>query len=387
MLYLLLTWLAAPWLLLRAWLHRPARPRRVVVVQTAKIGDFVATTPVFRELRRRLPEAEITAVLHPVNLPLARHLDCIDHIVALPAGGYRGWAGKRWLWRTLAEHGDSVLVLSPNLATYLAPLWAGICPRISVLPDRRAGSSRLAYPLLTHGEPHVPGRLFRDTALRALDGLAPAPAMSSPLRPEAVRTAAGEERADALLAGLAAPLVGIGVGAGNRLKALSIDQLAALMNCLLERTAATLVLVGTDQDRPAADALVAAYGPARVRSTAGECSLDELPALLARLDCFVGVDSGATYLADAVGVPVVDYMGPADVQDQRPVGMSVVIIKSMEPCAPCSHSFDAPYRCRLGSRACIVNTPLDAIAEAVATLLSGGTHDSCGGSTTDCAHQ
>lgn len=46
MIYLLLTWLAAPWLWWRASRHRVDEPRRILVIQTAKIGDFVATTPV-----------------------------------------------------------------------------------------------------------------------------------------------------------------------------------------------------------------------------------------------------------------------------------------------------------------------------------------------------
>ena len=31
----------------------------------------------------------------------------------------------------------------------------------------------------------------------------------------------------------------------------------------------------------------------------------------------------------------------------------VTDIRSREACAPCSHAFDAPYACRLGTRACI----------------------------------
>jgi hypothetical protein len=102
MIYLLLTWLAAPWLWWRTSRHRPREPRRILVIQTAKIGDFVATTPVFRALRLRLPQAEIVALLHPVNLPLARSLDSIDRIVELPNSGFKGWAGKRWLLGQLA---------------------------------------------------------------------------------------------------------------------------------------------------------------------------------------------------------------------------------------------------------------------------------------------
>lgn len=370
MIYLLLTWLASPLLWLQAALRRSPVNNRILVIQTAKIGDFVATTPVFRALRSRLPEAEIVALLHPVNVPLAKGLDSIDRIIALPRQGFKGWAGKRWLLDQLAEGYDGVLILSPNLTNLLVPFWAGVPKRVSVLADRQQGSSRLAWPFLTHGEPHRRGQLFRETALRAIAGLGIKVDAVLLALPNEVRGAeSGQARLNALSPIWPRPLVGFGLGAGNRMKALDAAQVAALAEQIVSRTAATLVLIGTDADRAAAEILLAQLPAGRVVDTTGQWALDELPVLLGALDCFVGVDSGATYMADALGVPVVDFMGPADAEDQRPIGRLAVVIRSAEPCAPCSHAFDAPYACHLGSRACIANMPIAAVAQAVEAIL------------------
>lgn len=370
MIYLLLTWLASPLLWLRAALRRSPGNKRILVIQTAKIGDFVATTPVFRALRCCLPDVEIVALLHPVNVPLARGLDSIDRIIVLPKQGFKGWAGKRWLLDQLAEGYDGVLILSPNLTNLLVPFWAGVPKRVSVLADRRKGSSRLAWPFLTHGEPHRTGQLFRETALRALEGLGiKVDAALLALPNEVCGVASGQAKLNALvLAGLH-PLVGFGLGAGNRMKALDAVQIEALAGQIVNRTPATLVLIGTDADRAAAEALCARLPAGRVVDTTGQWLLDELPVLLGALDCFVGVDSGATYMADALGVPVVDFMGPADADDQRPISRQALVIRSAEPCAPCSHAFDAPYNCRFGTRACIVGIPLEVLLDAVANQL------------------
>lgn len=371
MIYLLLTWLASPLLWWRASRRRHGGNRRILVIQTAKIGDFVATTPVFRALRQHLPQTEIVALLHPVNQPLAHALDSIDRIIPLPAGGFRGWAGKRWLLGQLAEGYDGVLVLSPNLTTLLAPFWAGVAQRVSVLPDRRQGSARLAWPFLTHGEPHVAGRLFRETAMRALSGLGlVVDAAVLALPNELACTASGEAKRHELLASRPGPFVGLGLGAGNRMKALAPAQLRELASAILNCTAATLVLIGTADDQPAAGELLAALPAGRVVDTTGQWGLGELPSLLSGLDCFVGVDSGATYMADALGVAVVDFMGPADAADQRPIGPRAVVVRSGEACAPCSHAFDAPYRCHLGTRDCIAKAPLASLAEHVGRLLN-----------------
>lgn len=371
MIYLLLTWLAAPLLWWRAAHPHSDKTQRILVIQTAKIGDFVATTPVFRALRLRLPEAEIVALLHAVNVPLAQGLDSIDRIITLPPGGFKGWVGKRWLLKQLAEGYSGVLVLSPNLSTLLAPFWAGVAQRVSVLADRRQGSARLAYPFLTHGEVHRSGQLFRETALRALAGLGVTVDPSLLALPnEMPRCASGELKREVVLGVLPSPLVGLGLGAGNRMKALAPSQLKELAGQIVSRTSATLVLVGTAQDQPAANELLAALPSGRVIDTTGQWSLAELPALLTGLDCFVGVDSGATYMADALGVPVIDFMGPADADDQRPIGPRAVVIRSAEPCAPCSHAFDAPYACYLRTRACIVKMPIITVVQAIEAILA-----------------
>ena len=377
MIYLLLTWLLAPLLWLRAALRGAQRTNRILVIQTAKIGDFVATTPVFRALRNRLPGTEIVALLHPVNLPLARQLDSIDRIVTLPEYGFKGWAGKRWLLDQLAEGYDGVLILSPNLTNLLVPFWAGVPKRVSVLADRRQGSARLAWPFLTHGEPHRAGQMYRETALRALAGLGVDVDVSLLALPNEVRgVVSGQARLAELSPQLRQPVVGFGLGAGNRMKALGTEQVEALARQIVEQTSATLVLIGTEADRVAAETLCASLPLGRTVDTTGLWELDELPVLLGTLDCFVGVDSGATYMADALGVPVVDFMGPADADDQRPVGRRALVILSNEPCAPCSHTFDAPYRCRLGTRACIVGFPIEEIVRQVKALLACSGHSS-----------
>lgn len=365
MIYLLLTWLAAPLLWVRAISRKVSAPRRILVIQTAKIGDFVATTPVFRALRQNLPDHEIVALLHPVNVPLASGLDSIDRIVELPKQGFKGWAGKRWLWQQLNEGYAGVLVLSPNLTNLLVPLWAGVPSRVSVLADRRRGIARLAWPLLTHGEPHRTGVLFRETALRALAGLGINVDQTVLALPnEAVCSVKAKACAAAELAGLMRPLIGLGLGAGNRMKALDPEQLDELGKRLLANGPGTLVLVGVDADREVATRLSNSLPPGRCHDTTGQWPLADLPALLGALNVFVGVDSGATYLADAVGTPVVDFMGPADAEDQRPMGERAIVLRSDEPCAPCSHAFDAPYRCHLGTRACIAHVPLEHIVSA-----------------------
>ncbi|MEO1766415.1 glycosyltransferase family 9 protein [Thiobacter aerophilum] len=337
------------------------------MIQTAKIGDFINTTTVLRALREGCPHTRIHALIHPVNEPLARRLDTIDEVLLLPVHGFKGWRGKKWLYQLVAGRFDAVLTLSPNLATFIVPFWARIPHRISVLPDRRKGIARLAWPFLTSGERHLHGRLFRETALRALTGLGINISRDALARANEIPTAAPEALAKAVkvLPDSSATYVGLGLGAGNPMKAWPEHKLLEMVNTLIQRTGVTLVLIGTAQDQPIASALQTKFSSQRIVDTTGQWTLDELPALLSRLALYVGVDSGVTYLADALGVPVIDVMGPADPEDQRPLGANAHIVAANVPCAPCSHTFATPYVCARGDRACLTRLETVSILEPI----------------------
>ena len=53
MIYLLLTLLLAPLLMLRARLARPSFPQRILLIQTAKIGDMICALPVLDAIKQR----------------------------------------------------------------------------------------------------------------------------------------------------------------------------------------------------------------------------------------------------------------------------------------------------------------------------------------------
>lgn len=369
MIYLWLTWLCFPLLWLRAQWRLRARPtpQCIALIQTAKIGDFVCTTPLFRELKRRYPTGRLVVIGHGMNEPLARHNPHIDEFVALPPRGLRGFAGRRWLVRALASRRvDTSICVSPSLPAFIAPLWAGVARRLAVLPNYGGDSYRRAAGLLTQGEPHVAGRLLLDTEWRLLAALDIRPGRSDK---EAWSAPDAHVAVKMLLAANTAPLVGLGASAGNKLKELGEARLRQLAQGILDRTSATLVLVGGPSDRELAAKVTAALPLGRVSDATGRFDLAALPALLQRLDVYVGVDSGITYLAEAAGVAVIDLMGPADADDQRPTGPHAVVIRTDLPCAPCSHAFRAPYTCKINTRACVLAAELDPVVEHVVAAL------------------
>ena len=369
MTYLLLTWLLAPLALLRLALGRqPSIPTNILLIQTAKIGDYICTTPLIHTLRQAYPNARLSLLVSSLTEPLARHQPGVDQVLTLPSDRTRGVSG-RWKFYCLLrnEAFDTTICVSPNQTFLLIPFLAGVYRRASILPNFGGRSYRLASPFLNAVETHRQGRLMVETGMALLKQIG----IDATLPPKEIAPALGAgQRVESTFPMLRGNCwLGLGVSSGNKLKELGKDKLLDLIRHFLsiERLAG-VVLIGSPADSKLAAELCATNDSARVVDTTGRVALEDLAALVDRLDIFVGVDSGITYLADARNIPVIDIMGPADPEDQRPTGKGAVVIHTELECAPCSHAFLAPYDCAIGTRACVKNAQVERIIEVVQLL-------------------
>jgi ADP-heptose:LPS heptosyltransferase len=308
-------------------------------------------------------------LLHPINAPLAAQNPHIDATLRYQSSDYRGLGGKLKLL-SLLQTGrfDTTICVSPNLAFMLIPLWAGIRQRLAVLPNYGGASYRLSAPFLSAGEPHVAGRLVLETEFRLLRALDIQPAS---LDKEVYAVPEADTKVAAWLPAAISDrrLIGIGLSSGNKMKALGTEKLCCLIRLLLEDPGNSVALVGAAMDREQGEEIMRLLANDRIANSAGAFSLAELPALLSRLALYIGVDSGITYMADALKIPLIDIMGPADADDQRPTGAQAVVLRSAAICAPCSHAFKAPYECANGTRRCVMTMTADEIFKQAAKLL------------------
>ena len=370
MIYILLTYLLYPFIYLIISLKRKKGFKRVLVIQTAKIGDMICVTPVFREIKKKYSSARLTALIDPVNKGLLERNPNVDEIIAIRHTDFKGLAGKVKLSGLIRKGNyDAAVCLNPNVPYALALFWGLVPLRISVMPDFAGITFRLASVLFTRLEKHKSGRMVIETYMLMLKNIE---IESSDISREVYRSGGADAMALDLLGPIDRPLTGIAVSSGNKMKEMGADRIAVLVNRLLDDTGTSIVLIGSAQDRDAAEAVLEHVSSReRVINAAGKFGLAELPALLERLSLFIGVDSGITYMADALSVPLINVAGPADMQDQRPTGEYAIIIRKKLACVPCSHAFSSPYSCRLGTRECITSVTAEEIFSAAKKILSG----------------
>ena len=395
MLYVLLTWLFYPVLTALAMLRRKDVPERILVIQGAQIGDLVYSTGVFREIKKKYPQARLTALVKPITKSLLANNPYVDNIICVEDGKSKGFK-KLARFSALLRKGryDAVVALNPRVNYAVASLWALIPVRISLLPhfgnlsdvsdtSRTALHRRLPFMpryyginyalasrLHTHLVRHVAGNLLLKTYMKMLRPLG---IDAEDITKNIYKSDDADKAVDGLFAGRAIEgrkLIGLAVTSGKKMKELGPAKVAAIADGITSRHEALVVFIGAAGDRQKADeALSLSRNRNRIIDSIGRFRLDQLPALLERLSLFIGVDSGITYMADALDLPIVSIAGPAEMEDQRPTGSNVIIIRKEFECSPCVHPFRAPFDCATGTRECIETVPVEDILNAAGRFL------------------
>lgn len=158
-------------------------------------------------------------------------------------------------------------------------------------------------------------------------------------------------------------LVAICPGARAQANHWPIKQFAALGARLLARGDCDIMICGSPAERAAALELQVAWGEGIL--AAGEFDLAATAYLLSECDLVIGLDTGTSHLAAAVGTPVVVIQGgrcPEGLWD--PLGRDVAIVRVEVTCAGCGHS-----QCPLSLHPCMRFITVDMVMKEVQPFL------------------
>lgn len=391
MIYVLITYLFYPFLRLITSLNRKHAFRKILVIQTAKIGDMICSTPVFREIKKKYPGASLSVMASHATVELLKYNPYVDNIITLDTKGIKGISGKLKLIKFLRKGKyDVSLSLNPNIPFTIAPVWSLIPLRIAIMPNYCGLALKTAFGLNTHFVRHKSQRLVLETYMDMLKKIG---IKTENILKEVYKSPGADTRVAEFLSKFSdyennppyppllkggrgrlsdkkICLIGIAVSSGNKLKELDKNTIAALANELISDLNADVVLIGSGADKHIArEILKMSENKNSIMDSTGVFSLNELPALIEQLSMLIGVDSGITYMADTLSVPLIDITGPSDMSDQRPLGKNSIMIQKDISCVPCSHAFRAPYSCERGDRICITTVSVPEILEAVKKLL------------------
>lgn len=343
-------------------MHRSQRQcqfHRMLVIQTAFIGDLILTTPLLRAAKKSFPQISIECVVLPQTANLITNNPHVDHII--PYDKRRTESSLRdflALVKTLRRRKyDAALIPHRSWRSASLVLLAGIPTRIGF----DASSASILY---THRVAYR--KNFHETE-RNLNLLSPFGVHAMDPAPEIFCTHTDEQKALDFLTrhtdSDAQSLFGIAAGSVWPTKRWIPQRFAEVADRLIKEKKGTVILFGGPEDRTLCNRISAMMDRTPLIA-AGHFSLKESAALIAKCRVFLSNDTGLMHLAAAMHVPVVALFGATiPAFGFAPLGDGHTIVEAKLPCRPCGAH--GTKKCREGTFACMKMIRSQEVYEAV----------------------
>jgi len=333
--------------------------RKILLIKLSALGDVVHTIPVLNKLRRRYPDARIDWLVTPAIAELLQHNPAISNVIEFPRSEWsEPWRPAPWVStaRLIAQlrsaEYDLVIDLQGQLRSAVFAFTSGAPVRIGFDKPRPDAFTSLPRIIPEEARKHAwkgarEGSWLAYTdciVLPTLDihpverylgvgpmlGLDDGPAdFSFPIPQDAT------VRIEGLLDYYEIAKTRVAVVAPGTVwetKQWRADAFAEAARSLLQQKLA-VVLIGSDNERGLCEE-IAKLAPGIV-NLAGETSLSELAALIARAAICVTNDSGPMHLAVALGRPVIGVFGPTDPVWAGPYRHPDSVVRAGVSCSPC----------------------------------------------------
>lgn len=309
---------------------RQQKGTRNLVIQTAKIGDFVNITPLLNHLKHS------DALLSRTVAPLARHDAFIEEIFYVEDHKSSTLSKLKLAFRLMNRY-DNVYLLQPNNTNLFYAACCNASNKQFLSMYRRKWYQGLFYLTATGIVEHEKSTLTLENYLKLADRSLTKESYpkhaTQPLQ-KPVDTPEEVFRTDKIK-------IGLSISAGNQAKTIPPVVWGKLFDRLSELPCLFYVF-GAPNELTRLNELNKVVGErGNLVNLIGKVSLEGLPYAISQMDFYVASDSGNVYIADSQGVPVILIYGPCCVEEQRPLGD--VLLIGPNHIAPTSFVFHALY--------------------------------------------
>ena len=340
-------------------------PKRILVIQTAFLGDVVLVTPLLQALRDRFPKAYLAVLVIPGTREiLTGHPGLDDVLVYDKKGRDHSLHGIRSIVRVLAEKRfDCCLLPHRSFRSALLAFVAGIPMRIGFFQSLGCWlySRRVWRDSSLHEVRRNLQLLGPLTSEHSLDRYAPAGKLWVSWDTE------DSEWANRCLAehGIRPNdrVIAIAPGSVWATKRWLPDGFAAVIDGLIARNKRKVVLLGSRDDQPDVDEVLRRCREKPV-DLSGKTTLRQLAAVMKRCELLITNDNGAMHVGVAQGIPVVAIFGSTTLSlGYGPFTDRAEVVERSLDCRPCGrHGY---LECPLGHFNCMKEiTPEEVMAAA-----------------------
>jgi ADP-heptose:LPS heptosyltransferase len=292
----------------------------LVVPILTRVGDLVCSTPVFREIKRVYPRVHLAVVVGRKAKGILVHNERIDELIDYNKECFHGWLGRaRFFCFLFSQNFDAVYALGTSVIGTLCGIFSAAPWRVKTTVSQPPLFEILTDWLNTHKVLYRTGSFLPAHYLSLLFSFGVR--VGEPVK-EVFTTVVGDKKVREWLsrAGftVGVPVVGMTVSAGNKIKEWPCERFAAVADMLVERFGARILFIDSPPNRARAEETYTHMRHQESAAIATEFSLEELPSLIKELSLFIAADTGAIYIAHALGIPLVDIIGPVHPDEQPP---------------------------------------------------------------------
>lgn len=301
-------------------------PRNILLIKLRHHGDMLLTTPVINALRQRYPEASIDVLLYKETRPMLEAHPAIRQLHVID----RQWK-REGSWRKLSHERallsavrrcryDVVINLADQWSSGLIALLSGAPVRIGFAFKKRDNALwRRCHTQLVSTENHR----HLHTVEQNMSILQPLGIPADGARASMHFSEADARQVETLLDAqeVRQPFIVFQPTSRWQFKCWEEESVAATLDRLSQDGHQVVLTAGPDKQELAMitriQALCRTSAPV---SLAGQLTLPQLAALIARAQLFIGVDSAPMHIAAALNTPCLALFGPTKLQFWRPWG-------------------------------------------------------------------
>jgi lipopolysaccharide heptosyltransferase II len=314
---------------------------KILVVQTAFIGDVILITPLIREIKKLFPQSLVDVMVIPQASNLLENNPHINNIVKFDKRRKKTKAFIQSL--KLLKKGKYDLAVSPHSSITTALLM--LLARIPIRVGFARWSSQI---LLTHKLQHLKKTL---KIKKNLHLLSPFSDEEFSIQTELFPTKDMFGKAENLLSPIdhnSKKIIAIAPGSNWFTKRWPIGSYNKLVK-MLNEFGYGIVFIGSSEESEICEDIKPKNN---FINTSGKLSLLESAAIISKCDLMICNDSGAMHLANAVNTDVFVFFGPTVKSiGYPPIGNNDIVFEIDLECRPCSSH--GTKVCPLGHHNCM----------------------------------
>ena len=299
---------------------------KILFITLSNIGDVILTLPVLTALKDNFKDAKIDVVVGPRPKQIFEKDPRINRVFIYDK--HAKLKDKIKFIKGLRKERYSLAI---DMRTSLLPLLAGAKNKSPLFPAAKSGAK---HKRLIHMESLMPfGIKYREQKNIYIDGEA-RKKIENLLKDNGV---SGKDI-----------LIGINPSSRSPLKQWKKDGFIEVIKKLLKNPGYKIILIGDVNEATLSKEIEKEAASPDLIDLTGKTNLNELFALIEKLNLLLTCDSASMHIASDLGVKVIAIFGPTDPMEYGPRGGKDIVIRKNLECSPCKKA-----QCRLGTHECM----------------------------------